>query len=358
MVQVRKMTQLRNQKVPPVTIAILNYNGRKYLQETICSIQLLDYSEKQIIMVDDGSTDDSIAFVQDKYPDVRIIQIGYNTGMLNKVRNLAISNAPTNIVLITDNDITFSRDCLRILVDTMSTLPDAAILTPRVMYQDEKDRIYIDYNPFHYICISIDKNRGKKLQDIENSKDQPRHSFGCGIMLLDKTKTEAVNFFDEDYVMGWGDDGEFHHRMNLSGLRCYAVPDALVYHKAVKGKARIYGQVRNRWYIILQTYSLKTILLISPALLVYELSLFCFLSLNGSLIAYLRAVRDVLSNYRELMEKRKKVQSYKVLNDKDFMTSGDIFIPSSYKTNPVVNSAFSFLNTILNIYWQIIKRFL
>ena len=102
-----------------VTIAILNYNGRNYLEETINSIRALDYPSKKLLMVDDGSTDGSTDFVRLNHPDVKIIEMGCNTKMLNRVRNQAIFAADTDFVLVTDNDITFAPDCLTILMQTM-----------------------------------------------------------------------------------------------------------------------------------------------------------------------------------------------------------------------------------------------
>jgi len=342
----------------PVTIAILNYNGRKYLEETINSIKALDYPSKKLLMVDDGSTDGSTDFVRLNHPDVKIIEMGCNTKMLNRVRNQAIFAADTDFVLVTDNDITFAPDCLTILMQTMKAFSHVAVLTPRVMYHGDKTRIYIDRNEFHYVCASSDNNRNENVTHIPHPSKQPLRSFGCGIMLIDKTKAKTIGFFDEDYVMGWGDDGEFHHRINISGLGCYAVPRALVYHKAIKGAPRVYGQVRNRWFLILQTYSWKTFFITLPVLIAYELCLFLFLVMKGFFSEYAKAMRDVAVNYNNLMHKRKTIQAYKVVADKELMTAANIFIPSTYKNSVIVHFAFWSLNMLLKSYWTLVKRYL
>jgi GT2 family glycosyltransferase len=342
---------------PPVTIAVLNYNGINLLPNTIQSIKELRYPARKTILVDDGSTDDSVSYVRNTHSDISIIEMGSNTKLLNLVRNTAISHANTNLVFITDNDITFDPDCLTALVEAMEELPNAAVMTPRVMYQNERDRIYIDYNQFHYVCSSIDKNRDRKVSELSSDLKEPRRSFGCGIMLLDKTKAKKVNFFDTGFVMGWGDDGEFHHRVNLSGMKCYAVPTALVYHKAIKGAPRIYGQHRNRWSIILQTYSWRTILIIAPALLTYESVLFFYSLLDGKAYIHLKALKDIMVNYRTILSKRREISAYKVVSDRELMVSDEFYVPQRYKNYFPVKIGLNVLNLILNIYWKLISRF-
>jgi GT2 family glycosyltransferase len=344
---------MQNEK--EVTVSVLNYNGRSLIGDTIESILDLDYRVSAIIVVDDGSTDGSVEYIRKRYPEIRVVEMGDNTKMLNKVRNKAISAATSDYILISDNDITFRRDCLGILLKTIEDHPDAAVLMPRVLYKHDKDRIYIDSNRLHYVCASIDENRNKRLCEILDY-EEPVRSFGCGIMLIDKKKAQAVGFFDEDYVMGWGDDGEFHHRVNLAGMVCYSVPQAIVYHEAFKGRPRVYGQIRNRWFFILQTYSWKTILLISPALVLYEFSLILLLLARNSVQDYIRACVDVLLNFGKIMSKRKKVFRYKVIPDVELMTSGSIYIPSDFTGNSLFEAGSSMANTFFTIYWELIKK--
>jgi GT2 family glycosyltransferase len=341
-----------------VTIAILNYNGREFLEESIRSIEQLNYTKKTIILVDDGSTDESLSFVKSRYPNIRVIALGYNSKLLNKVRNEAIRATTTDLILITDNDIVFRPDCLQVLVAALDNLPNAAVVIPRIMYAKDKDRIYIDRNRFHYVCASIDENREKRLNGIPSDR-RANLTFGCGIMLIDtkKVKSRIVDFFDEDYPMGWGDDGEFHHRVNLSGLRCYAVPTAVVYHKAIKGAPRIYGQLLNRWQIILETYSWRTVLLVLPAMLLYECALFVAIMMTGRCGEYLKACKSLARSLPKIVTKRTKVHNYKIKKDREILTAGPIYAPAVFLKNPFVRLGWTTLNLILNSYWFIARRF-
>jgi GT2 family glycosyltransferase len=339
----------------PVTIAITNYNGRLVLGDTLWSIRALDYPDYSIVLVDDGSTDDSVRFVREAFPEVRIIEMGRNTARLNKVRNRGIAATETRLVFLTDNDIVFAPDCLRILVDSVNSLPAAAVCTPRILFDDDHTKIYTDGNALHYVCASIAKNRNGKHF---GASAEPGRSIGCGIQIIDIDKARSVGFFDEDYVMGWGDDGEFHHRLRLVGFQVYNVPQAVVYHKAIKGAPRIYGQILNRWYLMIQTYSAKTIALILPSLILYEAAFLFFALSRGYTGEYGRALRAVKQDWGRLMEKRRAVQARRVVPDRDLMGSGHMYIADNMVNKKFLKLCAESLDACFSLYWRVVKGLL
>jgi GT2 family glycosyltransferase len=341
-----------------VTVAVLNYNGRSFLEETLSSIESQNYRNIDVILVDDGSTDDSLSFVRERFPSVRIFEMGKNTKILNKVRNVALRSAQTRFVFLVDNDIKLKQDCLVVLMKTMQEKPEAGVLTVRVMYAGDSTRIYIDRNLFHYVCYSIDRKRGTYIVPGENQLDEPRQTFGCGIQLIDRSKAAQIGYFDESFVMGWGDDGEFHHRMNLRGYPCYAVPRAVVYHEAVKGSPRVFGQLRNRWALLIESYEFRTIILILPALLIHEVSLLIFLILKGHGAEYFAALLSLFRSHKELLQKRREIQSTRVVADGAFMTSGPLYIPEGLKKKSILTLGFSFIDFILNAYWRLVRTWI
>jgi len=68
-------------KYPKVSIIILNWNGKKYLNGCLASILDQKYPNYDIILVDNGSTDDSVEFVKKRYPEVKIIELDKNYGV-------------------------------------------------------------------------------------------------------------------------------------------------------------------------------------------------------------------------------------------------------------------------------------
>lgn len=335
-----------------VTVAVITYNGERLLEECLSAIKSLDYPDYQVMVVDNRSTDGSVNLVRDKFPEVKVLEMDENRGP-NPARNTAILKSKTNYVFLIDDDIFLTSHCLSILMDARNTIPDVAVCHPRIVYYDDRDRIQHEGSEVHYIGAAIIRNEGMSIKDT-STESVPIGATG-GTLLVDREKALHIGLFDEDYFFGWT-DGEFTFRLTASGLKCLSVPRAVVYHKMAKrGLSKVFYQVRNRWYFILQIYSLRTIFLILPALVVYEISLLVFLTMKGVLLKYLKANIAVLQNFRKLMKKRQKVQLLKKLSDRELLCTGEINIREDLLDSKHAKMGKKFLNCFLDLYWKLIK---
>lgn len=344
----------------PVTVAVINFNGEKILQETLSSIKRLNYPDFNTILIDDASTDRSIEIVERDFPDVRIIKMDVNTGRPNKLRNIGIRESLNRMVFLTDNDVVFDPECLGRLVGTFKSLTDVAICTPRLLYYDQPERINIASSSLHYIGTSISTKRGTLVKDVK--MDGPEPTIGGGIMLIDKEKAISIGMIDEDFPMGWGEDGEVYMRMRLAGFRTLYVSQALGYHRSKEWREeryhRAFGQVRNRWVILLTQYGIRTLILITPALIVYEIFLLLFMSLKGIPHLYFKGNIDVIKNLGRILKKRKAIQATRKVPDKELLTSGDMYVSPSLIQNPLLKIGVKLLNGFFNGYWKIVKRWI
>jgi GT2 family glycosyltransferase len=339
----------------PVTVVILNYNGRADIADAIRSVQRSTHRPAEILVVDDGSTDGSVAFIREHFPEVRIVGMGRNTKMLNQVRNRGLREAKTRLVFLMDHDVLLEPSCLAEVRAHMQALPAAAALTTRALFQQDHSRIYVGRQWLHFLCNTVAFNRDGQLSTAE---DTPQPSVGWGTQLIDKEKAALLGFFDEDYVMGWGDDGEFHYKIHLAGLSCYNIPRAVVYHKRDAGADRIYGSIRNRWFLIIETYALRTLVILGPALLLYELMLLAFLCVRGQANQYLRALQDTLRSLRALRAKRARVQKMRARPDADLLVGGPIYIRDSFVPKAYLKLGMALLNGVFEGYWRLCRRFI
>lgn len=335
-----------------VTIAVTNFNGESVILRALASAKSMAYQASGILVVDDGSTDRSVELVNAQHPDVAIVQLPHNTARLNKVRNTALEAAETRLVFLVDNDVTFHPDCLGNLVEKMASLPGAAICTPAILQADDKRTIYGGGHGLHYLCVSTDERRGTQSTVLDQ---EPKMSVGGGIQLIDKKALEEVGFFNEYFALGWGDDGELHHRANLSGLACYAVPTAVVYHEPRQRAPRTYGQLHNRWLTLLQSYSLRTILLLMPALLLYELVLLAFLAKRGELGEYWRALRALAESRSRWLTERRRIQGLRARRDRELLVSGPIYVPRLLLRRGWEQAALGILDLVFRTYWRAIR---
>jgi GT2 family glycosyltransferase len=340
----------------PLTVAIPNFNGRQEIGDAIASVLQSTYRPAEILVIDDGSTDGSAEFIRQRFPDVRVIELGRNSGgMLNQVRNRALREAKTRLVFLMDHDIILEPSCLSVLVSEMRRLPDAGALTTRALRHDDPSRLWVDVQKLHFLCNTVAPNRGGR---VSSSDDQPKPSVGWGTQLVDKAKAAMINFFDEDYFIGWGDDGQFHYRLQLAGLRCYSVPRAVVFHKRKQEAGRVRAIVRNRWYMLVECYGVRSLILLAPLLILYEVLLVVYLCLRGEGREYVNCLRDFIRSFPRLLQKRALTQRTRVVPDRVLLSGGPIYVSDSIVTSASSKLALAFMNGVFDAYWQTVRRFI
>lgn len=336
-----------------VTLAVMNYNGADKLPALFESVQSLAQAPGAVMIVDDGSTDGGAEAIRQRHSDVRIADMGGNTGILNRVRNRAFEEAATRLVFIIDNDVVLKPDTLEQLLQVMNERPRAAACMTRAVYWHDPERIYQDGQTLHYVGASPGTNRERLIHEVD---DEPRLSIGWGVQLINKEAARAVGYFNDKYLLGWGDDGELNHKLHLHGYECYHVPKAVVFHKRDTSSKRYQAATQNRLRFILEMYQLRTILLALPAFMLYEFSLLGFLATKGAWRDYLRGWRTFVSDIPEVLQVRKRLQSSRRVPDRQLMGAGDIFIYSDEISNKVLEHGYRLLNAVLSGYWFLIRR--
>ena len=339
-----------------VTIAVITYNGEHLLEECLSAVKSQDYPEYETMLVDNSSTDGSVDMVREKFPEVRILQMDENRGP-NPARNVAIIKSDTSYTLLVDDDAVLTPQCLRILMKTMKKYSNIAICNPRIILYDDRTRIQYDGSRLYYIGAVIARNSGASIQQA--CKTTIPVSVVSGLtMLVERDKALQIGLFDEDFFFGW-DDADFSLRMTISGFKCLHVPQAVVYHKLKKrGLSKAFYQIRNRWYLILKSYSSRTLLLLWPILLVYELGLLLFLTMEGVLFEYLKANLAVIKNLGMLMKKRRKIQALKKISDGEVLCAGDFYVREELTEKRYLKLGKNILNHVFNSYWKLIKSFI
>ena len=266
-----------------ISAVIINYNGCDLIEGTIDSLRRGEVVPAEIIVVDNGSSDNSVAFLEQKFPDVTLIKLpkGEDNKSLqtaNYARKIGLEQARSPLVLVTDNDIIFHKGCLKNLYDHMSLSELIACCTPRLFYYSKPDIINMDGGIFHYIGSMVAVNRDLPLSEV--AEKLPRKSSGCGINLLRRDAVLKIGSYDCDYLLGWGDDVSLHIVLQLAGYECWQVPKATALHYAKRLKSdkpfRVKAQIFNRWRMFLTVYQRKTLLLSLPALCLYEMVLIAF----------------------------------------------------------------------------------
>lgn len=336
---------------------IFNFNGRNTILSTINSLYNSKNVNVDITVIDDHSTDDSIELVRKSFPEITVHVLPKNTKKLNILRNMALNFATGEFVLITDNDINFDSECLSNLLKVMRSDSRIASCTPRLMHWDKPNIVYTAGTKVHYIGAAICDNRDEPFKEINN---EPTPNSGGGISLLRRNAALKIGGFDEELLMGWGDDGEFYQRLLRAGYKCLYVPNAFALHenKIVDTirKYRVTGQTYNRWLFILSHYSIPLIILSIPVFLIYELVQLLFVLVKGVLIEHIKGNLLVIKNFKTIIRKREFVQKIKTVSDKEVLYSGVLYVaPALLKKYFILKYMVKVFSSFLNFYWNLIK---
>lgn len=214
---------------PRVAIIVLNYNGRDLLERYLPPLFELDYENYEIVVVDNASTDGSVRFLQETYPNVRIVE---------KVNNVGISggyNAGAEVVPDADycwfmnNDVRVTPSSLSILVERIESEPRVGIVFPRINDMDSEtiQSLGLNHDIFGYRGWP---EIGKGLE--EPPFDGPReivHGVGAA-MLVDREVWREVGGFDEGNFM-YGDDAYLCLQAWVHGHHVEVVPESVIYHE-------------------------------------------------------------------------------------------------------------------------------
>ena len=343
-----------------LSAAVINFNGANTLVKTIDSIYASEGVQVEVFIIDDCSTDNSLAMVKKKYPEIEIIQQSVNTKNLNKNRNLALRKIESERLFLTDNDILFDKKALYELNRVMDDDPQTATCTPRLMYWDEPGKVYTDGTTVHFIGGAITPNRNKIVKDFPV---EIRQNSGTGIMLIDRQKALDSGLFDEDVLMmGWGDDGEFYQRLLRFGYNCWYVSTAFASHEDKPFNAlrqyRALGQIYNRWALILSHYSSRTLILLVPPFILYEVLQFLFMTMKKMPQLYFSGNWKVIKNLSKIMEKRKFIQNKRTVADKHVLHSGEIYVSPVLLKNKILYSFNKGLSTFFDFYWKLVLPFM
>ena len=271
------------------TAAVINYNGGGLVADTIASLEELEDPPDEILLIDDGSSDDSIARVRGAIRAYGSSRWSVTQG--GRPWSATARFARRAWLCVVDRQ----RRDVRPRCHGAAHGRHARSTRRRGLHAPGRLRRRSRYGlrsspPLHFLCWGT----SLKARTVAAARAVgPHRAVGCGIQLIDKRRAESAGSFDENLAFGWGDDGALHHRLHLAGWACYTVPDALVFHRRLRTTPRVYGQIHNRWLVLLTDFRLRTLLLTAPALLLFELMLVASaLSLRAG-GEYLRALRDI-----------------------------------------------------------------
>ena len=320
---------------PTVSIIVLNYNGKKYLDNCFNSLARISYpkSRLEVILVDNASSDGSVAYVGQKYPWVNVVNLNKNYGFTGG-NYAGVNLAKGEYVVFLNNDVMVNENWLSELIKIVLENPDA-ILTSKSLFFDKPEIIDHVGSKATIIGRSFCLNFGRKDDNLEKSPKFVVQPYGAS-MLVKKDIFEKMGKFDEDYVTSL-EDTDFGLRAWLFGYEVMYVPGSVFYH--VGGGTGGWGNrisdimvfhvTKNSYLNILKNYDFNhTVLGVTISFLYNVMTILYSLKdrRNSGIIPVFQAHIWIIKNLRSIVKKRleiekKRKKPYSILFNSLFFAS-------------------------------------
>ncbi|MDO4616814.1 MAG: glycosyltransferase family 2 protein [Lachnospiraceae bacterium] len=252
-----------------VTIVIPNYNGMKYLKICLDALRRQTCQAFSVLLVDNGSQDESVAFVKENYPEAELLCLPENTGFCGAV-NAGIRRVKTPYVLLLNNDTEVFPAFVEELLKGIKKHKKAFSATGKLIQYHDKTKI--DDAGNYYCALGWAFARGKD-QSVEKYEKEGKIFSSCaGAAVYRMDLLKKIGLFDEAHF-AYLEDMDLGYRARVHGYENWYIPSAKVYHVGSGTTGSRYNtfktgySARNNIYLIYKNMPLLQILLNLPLLL-------------------------------------------------------------------------------------------
>lgn len=316
-----------------VSVVIVTYNSQQWLHDCLFSLSAQTFSPLEIIVVDNASRDDSAAWVEKNYPQVKIVRLP-ETRSLAFAINRGIEDARGKFFLLLNPDTTLAPDAIAEMVQRANENPRAAAIAPKLKYSWATAFLNGLGNYVGAFYWSTDNGLGHlDLGQFNGLSQVPSACFAA--TLIPRAAWVAVGNLDEDFPLYY-EDIEWCYRARLYGHTVLAAPKAVVYHAMgrdqvqestrspdpSKLQAVVYGRLRFaakllKLPLLLRftiTYAVED--LAKSVLAIFQMQPF-------AIAARIAAWKHFLASTSTLSQQRKPISKKRILSDHELIHLGE-----------------------------------
>jgi GT2 family glycosyltransferase len=332
-----------------IAVVVVCHNSARSIGATLSAVRAQLLRGDELVVVDNASSDATVAAAAAAAPDATVLPLGENVGFAAGCHaGTAASSAP--LLLFLNPDAVPAPGCIEALRAIAEEQPRWGAWQALVTMPDGTT-VNTAGNSVHFVGIGWAGRCGDPVAAVE---PEPREvGFASGAALVVRREAwDAVGGFDARYFM-YGEDLDLSLRLRLAGWAVGTVPAARVAHDYdfVKGDYKWFYLERNRWWTILAAYPLALLVLLAPALAAFELAVVVAAWRGGWLTAKLRAQRSVVRDLRGALTRRRAVQAGRAVSLRAFAAPFEATAASPYLPAVVKRGLPAALQSI---YWRVV----
>lgn len=336
-----------------VSIIIINYNGKEFLADCLKSVMNQSYNDFEIIFVDNGSSDNSLEFVNNNFNDekIKIIKSDENLGFAGG-NNLGFKYASGEYIVLLNNDTIVEHDWLKYLIEAMESENNIGIVQSLVLTEGIPDKYYKMNGTINLL--------GHNIMEIfkigENGIGEILVATGCSMMIKKSIADKFGELFLNEYF-AYSEDAFLSLRVKYLRLKILHTSKSIVHHK---GNATFKKQKQSKLYFYQERNRLLNFLLFFNWLFILKYLFYLkynfWLKLFASIFVKKYSLRGLLKAYCWILFNSKWICKTRRKLKVNFITEQDYVL--GYVTSKLFNGDNTFeriINTISLLYCKIFR---
>ena len=315
-----------------VTIIILTWNGKHHLDACISSVLGQDFKNYSVLVVDNGSTDETYEYVCKTFPEVKLLRLEVNRG-ITFAFNAAVDSVESEYLVWLNNDTEVAPVWLKKLYDFMEAHPNVAVADSTVCYYDQRNIIWSAGACYTYFGTSNFRMQGECL----TANFQDAEVFGAvGCAAIYRCSVfQNIGYLDPRFYLSH-EDVDWSFRARLGGYDIYNVHDAIVYHKVSatnvpQSDTYVYYGQRNVHFVFLKNIPFPLLMICLPLHLLFVLVGIGYHLRLKRLRSFWNAQKDTLRLLPEILRDRRRIQATRCVSSRDILSRMGIYMEVSMR---------------------------
>ena len=209
-----------------VTIVIPNYNGKHFMEPCLSSLSEQTYKDFHILVVDNASSDGSIEYMEENYPDIELIKLQKNYGF-SKAVNIGIQHSRTPYVILLNNDTTVDTRYVEEMVKAIEKSPKIFSVSSKMIQMYHPELIDSAGDLYTLLGWGVCRGCGRPVSNYQ--KYDEIFTACAGAAIYRRSVFDEIGYFDENHF-AYLEDIDIGYRARIYGYYNMYCPTALVYH--------------------------------------------------------------------------------------------------------------------------------